>query len=150
NEDSAATEELFSVPVDGSAAPTRLSGALSVQLNPSLGPIFQVSATNRVVFANVGGRELYSAPLDGSSAPVLISAPMVAGGSLSWGQWTPFEISPDGSHVAYVANQDTYATVELYCTPIDASSAPVKLSPPLGSSRGVLTDDGRGPDSDST
>ncbi len=139
NQDSAGALQLFSVPVDGSAAPTKLSGTLALQENGYAAPLFQLSSTNRVVFGRLEGKELYSAPLDGSSAPVRISAPMVAGGYLyPGGEWTPFEISPAGLHVAYVAAQDVAGVYELYAAPLDGSAAPRKLSPTLGANRLVL------------
>ncbi|MEQ1890911.1 MAG: hypothetical protein ABL998_00065 [Planctomycetota bacterium] len=134
--------QLYAAPVDGSAAPVKLSGTLAVHSGAVTSrPIFQLSADSaHVVFVRSGSTELYVAPLDGSTAPLLLSAPMVSGGQLrTSGEWPPYAISPDGARVAYVASQEQSGVYELYVVPLDASAAPLKLSPtPPVSNRDVL------------
>ncbi len=125
--------ELFSVPIDGSASPVRLSGPLVA--NGDVNPRFEISADGDwVVYAadqEIDERfELYAAPIDGGTRPVKLSVPPVAGGDVAYlGFEQPqFQITPDGRRVLYTADQDTDEVFELYSVPIDRSSAPVKLS----------------------
>lgn len=128
--------ELYGVPLDGSAAPVKISGALApggaVKV-PKVSP-----DSSRVVYTADQDVdevvELYSAPLDGSAAPVQLSGALVAGGDVAL---SFHQISPDSSRVVYVADQDVDGVSELYSVPLDGSAPPVKLHPPLGPGRGV-------------
>ena len=120
--------ELFSVPLDGSQAPVRLSGNLTMGGQISL---FQVTPDGtRVLYladqAVVGRIELYSVPIGGGSA-VRLSATPVAGGSV----WSRPLVSGDGRHVVYRADALTDNEVELFSVPIDGSAAPVRLNLPM-------------------
>ncbi|NOT32145.1 MAG: hypothetical protein HOP15_16985, partial [Planctomycetes bacterium] len=132
------SNELFSVPLDGSAAAVKLSGTLitagDVQLD------FAVTADGaRVVFradAVEDNRfDLYSAPADGAMPPTQLSGTLVANGDV-----TGFRISPDGAYVVYLADQDVATRPELYSVPVDGSAAPVKLNGVLPLSCKVLDD----------
>jgi hypothetical protein len=48
------------------------------------------------------------------------------------------QISPDGRYVVYVADQQADDAYELYTAPIDGSSAPVRISPPLSTTVYIL------------
>lgn len=81
-----------------------------------------------------GASDLWSLPADGSGAPTRLSR--LSGtrrGILR------HEMSPDGSRVAYVADQDTFDKYELYSAPVDGSSEPVKLNGTLANSAQVRT-----------
>ncbi len=92
--------------------------------------LVRVGAASFVVYiAEViaGVQELFRADLAaGAPAPVKLSAPLVAGGNV-----THFTISPDGSKVAYRADQDTDLTFEIYIANSDGSGTPVKANGPL-------------------
>jgi Tol biopolymer transport system component len=49
----------------------------------------------------------------------------------------PFQISPDGTAVVYVADQETESAFELWQVPIDGSSPPLRLSGLLPSEKGI-------------
>jgi Tol biopolymer transport system component len=71
--------------------------------------------------------ELFSAPIDGSSAPVRLSAPMTEGGDVV-AKPEAIAITPDSTHVVYLADQEQDAVYDLFCVPMDGSSAPIQLS----------------------
>ena len=68
--------------------------------------------------------ELYSASLDGSEI-IKLSGPLVPGGLV-----LDFQVSPDGTYVAYLADQVLDETYELYVVKV-AGGTPVKVSGPL-------------------
>jgi Tol biopolymer transport system component len=111
--------ELFSVPIDGGAAPTPLAGASGF---PAVEAGFQISASH-AVYRRQG--VLHSVPIDGSAAPLALSGPRPLT-SVD----VPLAITPDGSRVVYRSAQDSQK-VELYSVPVDGSAAPVQLNPPL-------------------
>lgn len=120
--------ELYSVPVDGSAAAIKLNGTLpagggtySYEISPDSQYVLYTAdqETDNVI-------ELFRVPLDGSAAPVKLSGPLVAGGTVSY-----FKISPDSTYVVYLADQDTDDVSEVYMVPVDGSAAPIKLNAPL-------------------
>ncbi len=122
--------ELYSVPIDGSAAPVKLSGALD---DYSSVDSFEISADgSRVVYIvsldTYGAYELYSAPIDGSAAPVKLNGALAAGGTVSDGE---FQIGADSSRVVYIADLDADEVWELYSAPI-GGGAPVMLNGALG------------------
>jgi len=129
--------ELFSVPTDGSLPPTKLSGLLADDRGVSDG--FTLTSDGlRVLYAAdrdaSGVFELFVAPVDGSSAPLELSGTMVAGGDVARVFQTSgplVQVTPDSSRVVYVADQDVDERFELYSVPIDRSSPPIKLNPPL-------------------
>jgi hypothetical protein len=133
--------ELYSVPIEGPAsASVKMNGPM-VAGGGVLEYEFGVSPDgSRVVYlANqqtVSAVELYSVPIEGpSSAGVKLNGPLSVGGNVSG-----YAISPDGSRVAYGANQDSVSVIELYSVPIEGpSSAGVKLNGPLPTGGNVET-----------
>jgi predicted outer membrane repeat protein len=106
--------ELYSVPLDGSAEPVKLNGALvsggavwEFQISPDSSQVVYVADQDRAAV-----RELYGVPLDGSVAPVKLNGALVSGGTVDY----RFQISPDSSQVVYVADQDTDGVHELYAS----------------------------------
>jgi hypothetical protein len=150
--ESTGKDELYSAPIDGSAAPVKLNGTL-----PSGGGVlsFLLSPDGaRVLYLadqSVNGRfELWSVPTDRSSAPVRVNGTLVTGGDVSESGASPLEpsfgISPDGTRAVYLADQNTDGVVELYsapsagvtndeievfASPLDGSGLSMKLNPPL-------------------
>ncbi len=127
--------ELFSVSIDG-GVPLELNGLLAAGGN--VGPNFRISpGGSRVLYWADQDEdevfELFSVPLDGSQAPVQVNGPLVLGGDV---QFTPTflpaeafaPMTPDGSRVLYVADQEQDELFELYSAPIDGSEPAVKLS----------------------
>jgi Tol biopolymer transport system component len=125
--------ELFRAPIDGSQAPVRIGpefdpgqNVLHQEISPDgLRVVYAADVTLDGVEYN-DPVELFSVPLDASQPPIELNPPIVVNGSLDEGD--PFEISPDGSRVVYLADQDTYGIHELYSVPIDGSQSAVKLS----------------------
>ena len=129
-------EELFSVALHGDRNPIKLSGP------PPAGIIWHSEVSpdgQRVVYLadqeTQGLFEIYSAPIDGTSAPVKLNGPLVTNGDVLT-HW-PFQISPGGDRVVYMADQDSDEVTELYSAPIDGNSNAVKLNGPLVGSGNV-------------
>ena len=125
------TYELFSVPLDGSSEPIRLSAAL-VPGGDVDWTWFEVAPDGHTVVYRADQTvdelfELYAVPSDGSSGPVRLSGPLVAGGDVQPG----FRISPDGSRVVFCADQSADELFELYSVAIDGTSAPLTLNAAL-------------------
>ena len=80
DKDTAGRPELYSVPADGSALPTKISTGLVFAAGKAGVTSFQISPDgSRVVFladpdTTAGVNEIFSAPIDGSSAPVKLNA----------------------------------------------------------------------------
>lgn len=132
---SSASYEIYSAPVDGSAAAVSLSGVLGSGFNV-VG--FRISPdSSRVVYLadqdTDGTFELYSVPITGGSA-VKISGTMVSGGNVDT---NGFEISSDSSRVVYIADQDVNSKTELYSVPILGGESPVKLNAAMGNLQDV-------------
>jgi len=86
-------------------------------------------------FGQSGTFELYNASVSLSNTQT-VNGPLVAGGSVDIFTW-----SPDGNFIAYLADQDTDNTRELYVSsPFGANNA--KLSGPSVSGQGVLIQPG--------
>jgi hypothetical protein len=143
--------ELYVAPIDGSAAPRELSGAMvangDVALSSSgplgMRPLVQISADSSwltyVADQEVDERfELYAVPLDGSQPPVKLNAPLVANGDVSR-DGNGVRISADGARVVYLADQDSGPNVRLglWSAPSDGSSSAALLAAPLGGQQGV-------------
>ena len=133
------TSELYSVPIDGSAAPTKLNKTLVT--NGSVFTEYQISPdSNRVVYVadqdtdNV--HEVYSVPINGpASAGVKVSGAIIAGNGILTMAPTVL-ISPDSQRVVYLSYQDSASVHDAYSAPLDSSTVPVRLSSvlPAGSS----------------
>jgi len=130
SQDAAEVDELYSVPLDGSAAPQKLNGALTAGGQVTE---FTLSAdSSRVVYRadqeTTEVFELYSVPLDGSGAPQKLNSALVEEGDVSFGN---FAISADSSRVVYRADQEIDQVFELYSVPLDGSAVPQKLNSAL-------------------
>ncbi len=95
--------------------------------------------SSRVVYVAVqdvlGIFELYSSTPEGAANNVKVSGTMAAEIAGSSGGLRDFAWSPDGSRLAYAAEQDEEQVMELYVTAPDSAASIVKLS-------GVLTERG--------
>jgi len=121
DQDTNEVQELYSVPVAGPAGD-------GVKLNGPLAPGgevfdgYQISPEgSRVIYradqAADDVKELYTVPITGpADEGIKLNGTLVAGGDV-----TSFQISSDGSHVVYRADQDTDDVYELY---VSDSSAP--------------------------
>jgi dipeptidyl aminopeptidase/acylaminoacyl peptidase len=128
DQDAGDVNELYAVPLDGSAPPLKLSGALVAGGDVMAGVLLVDGRALYRADQELDERvELYSVPLDGSSPPVKLSGALVAGGDVR----EAFEVTPDGRRVVYIADQDADERVELYSAPVDGSAAPVKLNATL-------------------
>ncbi len=124
--------ELFSVPIDGTTSPTKLSGTMvpGGGLEPHV--LLGISPDSRRVVYRAdalvdGVTELFSVPIDGSASPLRLNAPLPAGGDVL----NDFGIVPGGSRVIYRADQSGNDVFELFSVPIDAAAPPVRLNGPL-------------------
>jgi len=129
DQDTAGRFELYSTPLDGSAAPTAISAGL-VFGNGDVGVSdFQIAPDgSTVVFladANAGGGidDIYSVPIDGSAAPLQLNAGAEA-------PISAIGISPAGSFVAFFGIDSAFgsAAVELYSASIGVAGSATQLS----------------------
>ena len=97
---------------------------------------FSVAATGRVVYQ---AREM-------SPFNALLSTPVESGASVQLEAFSSFgtsasqqEVTPDGSRIVYVANEDRSAVNELYSVPVLGGQPPEKLNQPLASDEDVWT-----------
>jgi hypothetical protein len=120
--------ELFVAPLDGAAAPVRLSGELVEGGDVlgtralSAGRAFELTLDGaRVVYradqAVDEVAELWSVPADGSASPVRVGAPLVLGRAVL----EEFRIAPDGQQVVYVADLSGDNAFELWVARIDGA-----------------------------
>ncbi|HEX6883592.1 MAG TPA: hypothetical protein VF530_09440 [Planctomycetota bacterium] len=114
--------ELFSVPIDASAAPLHLNGVL-----PALGDVtsFQLApAGGRVAFtadALVDERaELFSVPTDGSAPAVQVNGAVTPVSS--------YVLAPSGQRIAFVDRPCSGPSNQLWSVPADGSAAPLMIS----------------------
>jgi Tol biopolymer transport system component len=119
--------ELWSVPLDGSALPTSLSGALP---NDRGVPAFELASdSSGVVFLMdklVDGRlELFWSSLAGGGPPALLSGALVSGGDVY-----TMQLSPDGATAVFIADAELDGLDQLYSVPTDASRPRLRLSEP--------------------
>jgi len=111
--------ELYLVPLDGSAPARRLSGGEGDVLR------MQLSADGtRLVYATA--TQLYSAVLDGSRG-VRELGPVGQGGGIQ-----SFALAPDGARVVYRGNAQRSVPIGLFSVPIDGLAPGVELSRPPG------------------
>jgi Tol biopolymer transport system component len=123
--------ELYTVPVDGSAAPTKLSGVQPPGGTVYSGPHVTADSTRVTYEARnaQGTRALFVAPMSGGT-PLQLGVMGNAG---------LHALAPDGARVAFRSGTGT--TVRLYSAPLDGSAAPIELSGTLvanGWVRGTL------------
>ena len=128
--------ELYVVPIDGSAAPTKLNGTLTSGGNVSNGtvgePAFWIAPdSGRVAYLadqDVAQQfELYSVPLDASSAAVQLSPALGPNEDVR----KDVALAPLGGRVAFRADKS------LYFAPLDGSAAAVRLNPAFDVTRSV-------------
>jgi len=140
DQDTDAAKDLYSVPIGG-GTPVRLNGAL-----PTGSEVFGFGISTdstRVVYHapqdTTGVFELYSVPIEGpASAGIKLNRPLPLGGEVGNIIDRGFQISPDGSRVIYVADQEKDNVFELFSVPIDGpATAGVKLNIPLVDGGGV-------------
>lgn len=136
------TFELYSVPVDGSAAAVRISGTMVAggSVRGGSRPVVQFAGDRVLYLADQDTDEvveLYSVPIDGSAAPVRVSGTLVTGGEVVLDS---FWATPTGDKVFYRADQEQDQVFELFAAPIDGSAAPTKLSGALVSGGDVQAD----------
>ena len=120
-------DELYSVPVDGSAPAIKVHQPLVAGQT-----VFEYVVSpvdDRVLFLSDrdGPVELYIAPLDGSQPETKLNGALVAGGDVT----STFGFDPTGTWVGYVADQDIDGVSELFSVRSDASTAPLKLTLPF-------------------
>lgn len=115
--------ELYSVPVDGSAPPVKLSGPLTAGGDVT-GDFLPLG--DRVVFradAGLDGRfELFSAPVDGSAPRTGLSGTLVSGGNVF-----RFHAAPGGERVLFVADAIRVGRTAVFQVPVDGSAPRVRL-----------------------
>jgi Tol biopolymer transport system component len=127
--------EVFAAPLDGSAAPIRLSGPMiaggDLWTRPTTDAwqMLEVSPDGASV-AYLADQdadevvELYAVPLDGSAPARRLSGPMVAGGDVRspaepLDEVPPFRFRPDGRALTYLADQRTDEVTELFLSFLD-------------------------------
>lgn len=115
------------VPLDGSAAPRSLSGALAPDravswFEPSRDAVHVLYAADQRADEVM---ELFRVPIAGGP-PVPLNASLVLGGDVQ-----TVVLSSDGRFALYSADQDIDETVELYVVPVDGSAPARKLPLPL-------------------
>src|SRR5262249_48404023 len=99
------TTSLFSVPLDGSAAPLLLDPSSAQVTSFQLAP----DGSFAVYLVNEGARtELYRVPTDASAPPVKLNATLVANGNV-----VSFALSADGQRVVYLADQSVNEVFDL-------------------------------------
>jgi len=129
DKDTAGVPELYSVPVDGSSAPTKISAGLTFAAGKAGVSSFQIGPDSaRVVFladpaTAAGVNEIFSAPLNGSSAPVKLNATGAA-------PVTGFGITPNSAWTIFFGVDTSTASgaVELYRAAIGTASSAVQIS----------------------
>lgn len=122
-------DELYSVPVDGSATPTKLSLDQIVRS----APMVSSDSTKVAYLAGLSTYQLYVAPIDASSPPVQLNDPLASNRSV-----THAVVSHDHLRALYRVDEGTDEVYELYSVPLDASASPVKLSGTMPSSGDVI------------
>ena len=124
NHDDASSQDLYTVPIDGSQPPVNLTAALPLAVQ---GFLFD-PLSGRVVFrvyAAGGTYQLYSAPSDGSASAVRIDPP-----GATEGVQADFAIAV-GSRVVFLSDPGTPERHQLYCAPVDGSAPALPLNSPL-------------------
>ncbi len=116
-------EELYSVPVDGSASPVRLNGNL---IAGGQVRTFWISASGQFVVYLAdqlvdGQFRLFRVPIDGSAPATTFTPNHVVNGYLGPKAW----LSADGATAVFT--RPTFDGEALYSVPTDGSAAPIQL-----------------------
>jgi len=123
---STSTVQLYSVPVDGSAAPVRLNGTLAG--NGDVTGFLATDSTVVYLADQVNSWfELYSVPVDGSAAPINLSDISASSESVIEG----FAVVPDGTRAVYMARPG--GPQRVFSVLVDGSAPAVLLSPDVTS-----------------
>ena len=129
------------VQMDGSQAPISLVVDSDLPVGGQITSIRWTSNDVWIVFhgdAETGSRpELFSVPADGSSAHQRLNGDLAGLGAEVHDD---FALSPDGSTLVYLADQNTLGQAEVYAVPVDGSASSVRLNrapmTPSGEARG--------------
>lgn len=129
DKDTSGRFELYSVPVDGSAPPTKLSSGLPLGSGNAGVHAFEISADSAsVVFladanAGSGNDDIYSAPIDGSIGPVQLN-------SGAERPVTGFGITPNSALAVFFGVDTSFDTnaVEVYRSTIGIAASATQLS----------------------
>jgi len=130
DEDTRGVYELFLVSSNKPGASTKLNPQLAAggdvtwnfKVNPDGSQVAYVADQDT---DDVG--ELYLVNLSNPGVSAKLNAPLVAGGDVFYN----FAFSPDGSQVAYVADQDTDGVYELYLVNLSNPGVATVLNDPL-------------------
>jgi len=119
--------ELFSVPIDRSSEPIRISGDLptggEVEDDFAITPD-GLSVLYRADQRTDGEYELFCAPIDRAGESVRVSARLVSGGDVgSYYGGLLFQVTPDSTRVSYIADQDSDEVYELYLSILRPTSS---------------------------
>jgi Tol biopolymer transport system component len=130
--------ELYSVPLLGGPA-VKLNGPLVADGTVKAKAVQFTPDSSRVIYTasedTFGMEELYSVPAGGGTS-IKLNGPLPAGGDVFTQNATIPLITPDGTHVVYMADQETYGQWDLCTVPITGGS-PLKLNSPLPPGRDV-------------
>lgn len=135
--------ELYSVPVDGSAAAVKHSAEL-VDGGSVVQYALSADGARAVYLADQerdGVVELFGAALDGSTPPAKLSGELVEGGDV-----VSSKVAADGRHVVFVADRSADERFEIFVAPVDGASPPALLDAPLTAGEDVLHDFALSPD----
>ena len=138
-------DELYAVPVNGSSPPARLSPPI---LSGGGVDIFAISPDSSFVAhvshaASASQAELFVGPIDGSHPAEVVNGALVPGGTV-YSQSSDLAVSPDSTHVIYIAQQAAPGTRDLFASTVVPQLD--SLHPKRGSFVGgtVVTIRGRG------
>lgn len=136
DQDTDEVHELYFVAPSG-GVPRKLSGALveggDVLATPGRQGFMPTLDGTRVVYMADQDiddvLELFVVPVNGSAPPRKLNRPFGPGASLySFGS-APFQLSPDGARVVYLAHDERHGTtLELHSAMLDGSAPPVQLN----------------------
>src|SRR5262245_3712382 len=122
--------DLWKVPLDGSATPTKViqDPAGSQGIGGEGGDVLQFTPDGtEIIFRGdlrtAGSYELFRVPSDGSSPPAPVLAPLP-----SFADVFNFALTPDGSRILYLADASRDAVIGLWSAPTHGGAPPVKLS----------------------
>jgi Tol biopolymer transport system component len=135
--------EIFSVPIAG-GTPVKLSGPMVANGDVSVstgGRAFSPDSSRVIYTADQDSDEvveLYSVPSAGGTS-IKLNGPMALGGDV---QPISLSLSPNGSRVLYVADQETDGLAELFMVPV-AGGTPVRVNGPMVTGGGANTAGGQ-------
>ncbi|MEQ1895215.1 MAG: hypothetical protein ABL998_21965, partial [Planctomycetota bacterium] len=128
--------ELFSVPVDGSAAPVLLNGPIVA--GGTVGAFDLSPDSRRVAYLATQDservHELYSVPIDGSAAAVKLNGALGNGQGVDPGA----RFTPDSQRVVFRADALVRDKFQLFSAPADGSAPSILISGPSGAGGDVI------------